>query len=388
MDSVECLVVGAGVIGLAVARALARAGREVIVVESEERIGEGVSSRNSEVIHAGIYYPTGLDKTRLCVDGKAMLYAFCQEFGVPHKRCGKLLVAASAAEVDKLAALKAQADANCVTDLVWLTGKEADALEPALVAERALLSPSTGIVDSHAFMLALRGDAEAHGAMIAFETPVLTGRAEERELVIETGGPAPMVIAATLVVNAAGLGAQAVARSIGGMPAAKIPPLHLAKGNYFSLNGRSPFSRLIYPMPTPGGLGVHLTLDLAGQAKFGPDVEWVEAIDYDVDPARAASFYAAIRTYWPDLPDGALQPGYAGVRPKIARPGGSGTDFLIQTEKDHGVAGLINLFGIESPGLTASLAIADWIAHSALTVEGKAEQALVQQSRTKPQLDA
>ena len=384
----ECLVIGAGVIGLAVARALARTGREVIVVESEGRIGEGVSSRNSEVIHAGIYYPTGLDKTRLCVDGKAMLYAFCQEFGVPHKRCGKLLVAASAAEVDKLAALKAQADANCVTDLVWLTGKEADALEPALVAERALLSPSTGIVDSHAFMLALRGDAEAHGAMIAFETPVLTGRAEERELVIETGGPAPMVIAATLVVNAAGLGAQAVARSIGGMPAAKIPPLHLAKGNYFSLNGRSPFSRLIYPMPTPGGLGVHLTLDLAGQAKFGPDVEWVEAIDYDVDPARAASFYAAIRTYWPDLPDGALQPGYAGVRPKIARPGGSGTDFLIQTEKDHGVAGLINLFGIESPGLTASLAIADWIAHSALTVEGKAEQALVQQSRTKPQLDA
>jgi L-2-hydroxyglutarate oxidase LhgO len=388
LDSVECLVVGAGVIGLAVARALARTGREVIVVESEGRIGEGVSSRNSEVIHAGIYYPTGLDKTRLCVDGKAMLYAFCQEFGVPHKRCGKLLVAASAAEVDKLAALKAQADANCVTDLVWLTGKEADALEPALVAERALLSPSTGIVDSHAFMLALRGDAEAHGAMIAFETPVLTGRAEERELVIETGGPAPMVIAATLVVNAAGLGAQAVARSIGGMPAAKIPPLHLAKGNYFSLNGRSPFSRLIYPMPTPGGLGVHLTLDLAGQAKFGPDVEWVEAIDYDVDPARAASFYAAIRTYWPDLPDGALQPGYAGVRPKIARPGGSGTDFLIQTKKDHGVAGLINLFGIESPGLTASLAIADWIAHSALTVDGKAEQALVQQSRTKPQLDA
>jgi L-2-hydroxyglutarate oxidase LhgO len=388
LDSVECLVVGAGVIGLAVARALARTGREVIVVESEGRIGEGVSSRNSEVIHAGIYYPTGLDKTRLCVDGKAMLYAFCQEFGVPHKRCGKLLVAASAAEVDKLAALKAQADANGVTDLVWLTGKEADALEPALVAERALLSPSTGIVDSHAFMLALRGDAEAHGAMIAFETPVLTGRAEERELVIETGGPAPMVIAATLVVNAAGLGAQAVARSIGGMPATKIPPLHLAKGNYFSLNGRSPFSRLIYPMPTPGGLGVHLTLDLAGQAKFGPDVEWLEAIDYDVDPARAASFYAAIRTYWPDLPDGALQPGYAGVRPKIARPGGSGTDFLIQTEKDHGVAGLINLFGIESPGLTASLAIADWIAHSALTVEGKAEQALVQQSRTKPQLDA
>jgi L-2-hydroxyglutarate oxidase LhgO len=362
MESVECLVVGAGVIGLAVARALALAGREVVVVESESGIGQGVSSRNSEVIHAGIYYPTGLDKTRLCVAGKAMLYAFAQEFGVPHKRCGKLLVAVNEGEAGKLAALKAQAEANGVTDLVWLSAKETRALEPALVAERALLSPSTGIVDAHAFMTALRGDAEAHGAMIAFETPVLAGRAAESGLVIETGGAAPMRIAAAHVVNAAGLGAQALARSIVGMPADRIPPLHLAKGNYFSLSGRSPFSRLIYPMPTPGGLGVHLTLDLAGQAKFGPDVEWVDAIDYDVDPKRAASFYAAIRTYWPDLPDGALKPGYAGVRPKIARPGGSTTDFLIQTEKDHGVRGLINLFGIESPGLTASLTIADWVA--------------------------
>ena len=362
MESVECLVVGAGVIGLAVARALARAGREVIVAESESGIGSGVTSRNSEVIHAGIYYPTGLDKTRLCVEGKAMLYAFCREFGVPHKRCGKLLVAVNAGEVDKLAALKAQADANGVADLIWLSAKETRALEPALLAERALLSPSTGIIDSNALMLALRGDAEAHGAMIAFETPVLAGRAAERGLIIETGGPSPMRIAAAHVVNAAGLGAQALARSIAGMPAGKIAPLHLAKGNYFVLSGRSPFSRLIYPMPTPGGLGVHLTLDLAGQARFGPDVEWVDAVDYDVDPARAASFYAAIRTYWPDLPEGALQPGYAGVRPKIARPGGSNTDFLLQTEKEHGVAGLINLFGIESPGLTASLAIADWAA--------------------------
>ena len=362
MESVECLVVGAGIIGLAVARALARAGREVIVVESENGIGSGVSSRNSEVIHAGIYYPPGLDKTRLCVDGKAMLYAFCREFGVPHRRCGKLLVAVNAAEVDKLAALKAQAEANGVADLVWLSASEARALEPALLAERALLSPSTGIIDSHAFMLALRGDAEAHGAVIAFGTPVLAGRVAERGLTIETGGSAPLRIAAAHVVNAAGLGAQALARSIAGMPPEKIPPLHLAKGNYFSLTGRSPFSRLIYPMPTPGGLGVHLTLDLAGQAKFGPDVEWVDAIDYDVDPRRAELFYAAIRTYWPDLADGALQPAYAGVRPKIARPGGSTTDFLIQTGKDHGVAGLINLFGIELPGLTASLAIADWAA--------------------------
>jgi L-2-hydroxyglutarate oxidase LhgO len=362
MESVECLVVGAGVIGLAVARALALAGREVIVVESESGIGQGVSSRNSEVIHAGIYYPTGLIKTRLCVEGKAMLYAFAQEFGVPHKRCGKLLVAVNEGEVGKLAALKAQAEANGVTDLVWLSAKETRALEPALVAERALLSPSTGIIDAHAFMVALRGEAEAHGAMIAFETPVLAGRASERGLVVETGGAAPIRLFAAHVVNSAGLGAQALARSIEGMPADGIPPLHLAKGNYFSLSGRSPFSRLIYPMPAPGGLGVHLTLDLAGEARFGPDVEWVDAIDYDVDPERAASFYAAIRIYWPDLPDGALKPGYAGIRPKIARLGGSTTDFLIRTEKDHGVSGLVNLFGIESPGLTASLAIADWVA--------------------------
>jgi L-2-hydroxyglutarate oxidase LhgO len=365
MDSIECLVIGAGVLGLAAAWALARNGREVIVVEGEDRIGTGASSRNSEVIHAGIYYPPGLDKTRLCVDGKAMLYDFCRDFGVPHKRCGKLLVAVNAAEIEKLAALKAQAEANGVNDLVWLSGAEARALEPALVAERALLSPSTGIIDSHAFMLALRGDAEAHGAMIALKTPVVSGRVERRGLTVETGGASPMRIAADFVVNAAGLGAQALAHSIAGMPAAKIPPLHLAKGNYFSLAARSPFSHLIYPMPTPGGLGVHLTLDLAGQARFGPDVEWLDAIDYAVDPRRADSFYAAIRTYWPDLPDGALQPDYAGIRPKIARPGGSTTDFRVQTEKDHGVAGLINLFGIESPGLTSSLAIAEWIVRSA-----------------------
>jgi L-2-hydroxyglutarate oxidase LhgO len=362
MEAVECLVIGAGVLGLAAARALARNGREVIVVESEDHIGTGVSSRNSEVIHAGIYYPTGLKKTRLCVDGKAMLYEFCRDFGVPHKRCGKLLVAGDVPEIEKLAAIKAQAEANGVNDLVWLSGAEARALEPALVGERALLSPSTGIIDSHALMLALRGDAEAHGAMIALKTPVVSGRVEGRGLTVETGGATPMVIAADVVVNAAGLGAQATARSIAGMPAAKIPPLYLAKGNYFSLATRSPFSRLIYPVPTPGGLGVHLTLDLAGQARFGPDVEWLDAIDYTVDPRRADSFYAAIRTYWPDLPDGALQPDYAGIRPKIARPGGSTTDFLVQTKKDHGVAGLINLFGIESPGLTSSLAIAEWVA--------------------------
>jgi L-2-hydroxyglutarate oxidase LhgO len=361
MKSVDCLVIGAGVVG-AVARALARLGREVIVVEAEEAIGTGTSSRNSEVIHAGIYYSTGLIKTRLCVEGKAMLYAFCRDSGVPHKRRGKLIVASSETEGVPLAALEVQARANGVTDLEWLSGREARALEPALKAERALLSPSTGIIDSHALMLALMDDAEAHGAMLAFETPVLSGRAERVGVVIETGGATPMRLKARRIVNAAGLCAQTVARAIDAMPADKIPSLHLAKGNYFSLSVRSPFTRLVYPMPAPGGLGVHLTLDLAGQARFGPDVEWVETIDYDVDPRRAESFYAAIRTYWPDLPDGALQPGYAGIRPKIARPGGSATDFLIQTERDHGVRGLVNLLGIESPGLTASLAIAEEIA--------------------------
>ena len=363
MDSIDCLVIGAGVVGLAVARALARRGREVIVVEAEGAIGTGTSSRNSEVIHAGIYYPTGLAKTRLCVEGKAMLYAFCRDYGVPHRRCGKLIVAAKELETAGLAALEAQARANGVDDLVWLSGAEARALEPALKAERALLSPSTGIIDSHALMLALKGDAEAHGAMVALATPVVSGRAEPEGVTVETGGAEPMRLRAALVVNAAGLGAQGVARAIEGVPAETIPPLHLAKGNYFSLAVRAPFLRLVYPMPAPGGLGVHLTLDLAGQARFGPDVEWIETIGYDVDPHRADSFYAAIRAYWPALPDGALKPAYSGIRPKIARPGGSSTDFVIQTEADHGVPGLVSLFGVESPGLTACLAIAEQIAN-------------------------
>src|SRR5271166_6858104 len=359
MESVDCLVVGAGVVGLAAARALAQAGREVIVVESQECIGSGISSRNSEVIHAGIYYATGLDKTRWCVSGKVMLYEFCREYHVPHRQCGKLLVAVSEAEINKLSAIKAQAEANGVMDLVWLSGDEARALEPALAVHRALLSPSTGIIDSHALIHALCGDAERYGAMMALETPVLSGWVDDVGIIVETGGANPIRIAANAVVNAAGLGSHALARSIIGMPAGKIPPLHLAKGNYFALTTQSPFTRLIYPIPTPGGLGVHLTLDLTGQARFGPDVEWIESIDYAVDPRRGEFFYAAIRTYWPELPDNVLQPAYAGIRPKIARPGGSATDFLIQTEDDHGVRGLVNLFGIESPGLTASLAVAE-----------------------------
>jgi L-2-hydroxyglutarate oxidase LhgO len=271
-------------------------------------------------------------------------------------------VAATAAEIPKLEAIAAQAARNGVGDLVWLSGQEARRLEPELRAERALLSPSTGIVDSDGFMRALLGDAESHGAVLSQETPLVGGACENGRFAIETGGAAPMRLAANMLVNAAGLGAQGVARAIAGMPRDKIPPLHLAKGNYFSLSRRAPFAHLIYPMPGEGGLGVHLTLDLGGQARFGPDVQWVDAIDYTVDPNRAEAFYAAIRTYWPGLPDDALAPAYCGIRPKIERPGGPATDFMVQTQRDHGVAGLINLFGIESPGLTASLAIARHVA--------------------------
>lgn len=359
MDRIDCIVIGAGAVGLATARALARAGREVIIVEAESGIGMGVSSRSSEVIHAGIYYPTGLVKQRMCVEGKQRLYEFCEAFNVPHRRCGKLLVATSEAEIPKLQAIRDLAEANGVHDLVPLSGEEAMAMEPGLHCVAAMLSPSTGIIDSHALMLAYLGDAEAHGAMLALETPVIASRIESDGIVIETGGAAPMTLKAGLVINSAGLGAQAIARDMAGMPADKVPPLHLAKGNYYALASRAPFTRLIYPMPEAGGLGVHLTLDMGGQARFGPDVEWIDAIDYTVDPRRADGFYAAIRRYWPGLEDGGLQPAYAGIRPKIERPGGSTTDFMIQSAADHGIPGLVNLFGIESPGLTSSPAIAE-----------------------------
>lgn len=361
MEQVDCVVVGAGVVGLAIARALARAGREVVILEAAGSIGQGVSSRSSEVIHAGIYYPTGLLKTRVCVAGRDMLYRFCEEFSVPHSRCGKLIVATSEAERPKLDAIQAQAEANGVSDLRPIPAEQARELEPELSCVAALLSPSTGIVDSHAYMAALLGDAEAHGTMLALNTPVLGGRVEHDGVVVETGGAEPMTLKARLLVNAAGLGAQAVASRLQGMPADRIPPQHLAKGNYFSLAGRAPFRRLIYPIPEPGGIGVHLTLDMAGQARFGPDVEWIDALDYSVDPRRSDAFYSVVRRYWPGLQDDALQPAYAGIRPKIERPGGVTTDFMIQTATAHGVPSLVNLFGIESPGLTSSLAIAEEI---------------------------
>ena len=357
-DSIDCVVIGAGVVGLAVARALALEGREVVVLEAADAIGTETSSRNSEVIHAGIYYPAGSLKARFCVEGKHFLYAYCAERGIPHRRCGKMIVATRPGQDAYLEKLRAQAIANGVDDLHLVDGAAARAIEPELACDAALLSPSTGIIDSHSLMLAYQGDAEAHGAMVAFLSPVLGGDVRNDGIDLRVGGAEPTTLRARLVVNAAGLGAQAVAGSIAGIPAARVPPLHYAKGNYFSLAGRSPFSRLVYPVPEPGGLGVHISIDLAGQARFGPDVEWIEDIAYDVDPRRADGFYAEVRRYWPGLRDGALQPAYAGIRPKLGPAGTPAADFVVEGPEDHGVPGLVNLFGIESPGLTASPAIA------------------------------
>jgi L-2-hydroxyglutarate oxidase LhgO len=359
MDSVDCVVIGAGVIGLAVARVLALAGREVIVLERNDVIGGETSSRNSEVIHAGIYYPAGSRKARLCVAGRERLYDYCTSRGVAHRRIGKLIVASSAAQVADLRALQRKAAANGVDDLQWLEPPQARRLEPAVRCVAALLSPSTGIVDSHGLMLSLQGEAEDAGTAIAFLSPVIDGWIESNGFLLDIGGAAPARLRCRRLVNAAGLGAHDVARRLAGFDWAFVPPLHLAKGHYFTLAGRSPFTRLIYPMPDPAGLGVHVTLDLAGRARFGPDVEWIDRLDYDVDERRAVSFYAAIRRYYPDLRDGALQPAYTGIRPKLQAAGGPPEDFVIQGPDIHGIPGLVNLFGIESPGLTASLALAD-----------------------------
>ncbi|MGD0104672.1 MAG: NAD(P)/FAD-dependent oxidoreductase [Rhodopila sp.] len=361
MEEVDCVVAGAGVVGLAVARVLAMAGREVIILEAAEGIGTATSSRNSEVIHAGIYYPPNSLMARFCVTGRRQLYAYCGQKGVPHINCGKLIVATSAREDAMLGGIKQRAETNGVEGMRVLTAAEAIALEPNLVCTSALLSPSTGIVDSHALMLALQGDAENAGAVPVFFSPVLGGRVAGRGIEVDVGGTDPMTLRCRLLINSAGLHAPELAGRIQGMPRDRVPPAHYAKGNYFTLSGRSPFSRLIYPVPVPGGLGVHLTVDLGGQARFGPDVEWIDTIDYTVDPSRSDSFYAAVRRYWPGLKDGALQPGYAGIRPKTVPKGAPGQDFVVQGPQSHGVPGLVNLFGIESPGLTASMAIADHV---------------------------
>ncbi|MDF1485248.1 NAD(P)/FAD-dependent oxidoreductase [Ramlibacter sp. H39-3-26] len=356
MDRVDTVVVGAGVVGLAVARALALAGREVLVLEAAAAIGTGTSARNSEVIHAGIYYAPGSLKARLCVQGRRMLYAYCEERGLPHRRCGKLIVATHQDQLAQLQGIAAQAAANGVGDLRLLTREQARALEPQLECMAALLSPSTGIVDSHALMTALLGDIENAAGLLALDSPLERAAATAAGIVL-TARDGTQLLAGT-VVNAAGLHAQALARRFDGLDARHVPPAHYAKGSYFTLSGRSPFSRLIYPVPQAAGLGVHLTIDLGGQAKFGPDVQWVDAPDdLAVDPARGDAFYAEVRKYWPALRDGALEPGYAGIRPKIQAPGEPARDFLVQGPREHGVAGLVNLFGIESPGLTSCMAI-------------------------------
>jgi L-2-hydroxyglutarate oxidase LhgO len=360
MDRVDVVVIGAGVVGLAVARALAQRGREVLVLEAAERFGSGVSARNSEVIHAGIYYPRGSLKARLCVAGRDLLYAFCREHGIAHRRCGKLIVASGAAQAAELGRIRAGALANGV-ELTPLSRIEARALEPQLVCAAALHSPLTGIVDAHAFMLALLAQAEGAGAQLACNSAVTGLALVSGAFQVAVNGAAPSLEARTLI-NSAGLNAPQLARLMAGFPASQVPVAYFAKGSYFSLSGRAPFARLIYPLPEPEALGVHLTLDLAGRARFGPDLQWVGECDYAVDPARATSFYGAIRAWWPELPDGALEPAYAGIRPKIAGPGRPPADFRIDGEAAHGVRGLVQLFGIESPGLTASLAVAEHVA--------------------------
>lgn len=365
MDRCDSIVIGAGVVGLAIARALALAGKPPLVLDGEPHFGSWTSSRNSEVIHAGIYYPAGSLKARLCVEGRERLYAFCAARGVPHRRIGKLVFAHDATQLPDLEAIAAHARGAGVHDLRLLDRTETRALEPELPSAAALLSPSTGIVDSHALMQALLGEAEAHGAMFVANSRVTRVSRTGKLWAIHLDGESTATVATPLLVNAAGLDAQRLAGDIEGLTPAHVPALFMARGVYFTYSGRVPFSHLIYPVPEQGGLGTHLTLDLAGQARFGPDVEWIDSVDYTVDPARHAKFAVAAQRIWPGIDPTRLQPGYAGIRPKVSGPGDPAGDFLIDGPAEHGLDGLVNLFGIESPGLTASLAIADFVVERA-----------------------
>ncbi len=364
---VDAVVVGAGVVGLACARALALAGGEVLVLERHGAIGTEISSRNSEVVHAGLYYPTDSLKARLCVEGRHKLYAYLDAHGLAHRRCGKFIVATDEAQTAELQAIAARARASGVDDIAEVSAAAARAAEPALSCLAALASPSTGIVDAHAFMLSLRGEIEDRGGVLAFNAPLERAEALTDGFLLHVGGAAPMRLKTRALVNSAGLAAVALARAIDGLDPVHVPQAFFAKGNYFALAGRAPFSRLIYPVPEKAGLGVHLTLDMGGGARFGPDVEWISTpadamtaeFDHAVDRARGAAFEAAVRRYWPGLGEGALVPAHAGIRPKISGPGEPAADFMISGPEAHRLPGLVNLFGIESPGLTASLAIAD-----------------------------
>ena len=355
----QVMVIGTGVVGLAIAREAARAGHDVIVAEAADGIGTGTSSRNSEVIHAGLYYPTGSKRALHCPRGRRMLYAYCESHGIPFRKLGKLFIVTKDADIPKLAAIYAQALANGVEHVTMLDAAEAIRMEPALNCVAAFHSAETGIIDSHRFMLALQGDIEDRGGMLAFNTPVERIARKASGWEVAFGGAEPGVVAVDAVVNSAGHGAQKLARATEGFPAERVPRLVLAKGNYFGFAGRAPFNRLIYPAPVPGGLGIHITLDLGGRMRFGPDVEWVETMNFDVDARRGDRFYAAIRTYWPGLPDNSLFPDYAGIRPKLTGPGEPAADFMIEGPAEHGLPRLLALFGIESPGLTSALSLAE-----------------------------
>jgi L-2-hydroxyglutarate oxidase LhgO len=362
MEHVEAVVIGAGLVGLAVARELARDGREVLILDAEKKIGSATSSRNSCVVHAGIYYPQRSLKARCCVEGRKALYAYAEERRIPHLKCGKLIVATNPEQRGKLADIQARAKANGVDDLLLLSAKEVRELEPQVSALAGLLSPSTGIIDVHELMNCYLADAENHGATAALGCPLESGTITDDGFILNIGGPAPLSLSCSILVNAAGFGAQKIAQKLEGFDPTKVPPRHLAKGNYFSLSGAQPFSHLVYPVPEAGGLGVHATLDLAGQVRFGPDVEWIDEVDYHVTPERSARFYDLVRRYWPGLKDGALRPDYSGIRPKVCAQGEPDADFILQGPLEHGIPQLVNLFGIESPGLTSSLAIAERVA--------------------------